>query len=109
MRKKETSLFTCFIGLTTSYDSVDRTLLCTVLSRFGVPPRVVTVIRQSHDSMRACACRWMMASARKKACVLAPSLFIMFLTAVRRAAEKCFISDAAIMGGVVQLQLQRNK
>ena len=53
-RKKDTPLFMCFIDLTKAYDSVDRTLLWTVLARFGIPPRMLAVIRQFHDGMRAC-------------------------------------------------------
>ena len=37
-----------------AYDSVKRTLLWTVLARFGVPQNMISVIRQFHDSMRAC-------------------------------------------------------
>ena len=53
-RKKDTPLYLCFIDLTKAYDSVDRTLLRDVLARFGVPPRMLTVIRQFHGGMRAC-------------------------------------------------------
>ena len=53
-RKKDTPLFMCFIDLTKAYDSVDRTLLCTALARFGIPSRMLAVIRQFRDGMRAC-------------------------------------------------------
>lgn len=36
------------------YDSVDRSLLSQVLTRFGVPPRIIARIRQFQDGMRAC-------------------------------------------------------
>ena len=52
-RKKDTPLFMCFIDLTKAYDSVDRTLW-TVLARFRISPRMLAVIRQFHDGMRAC-------------------------------------------------------
>ena len=52
--RKDTPLFMCFTDLTKAYDSVDRTLLWTVLARFGIPPRMLAVIRQFHDGMRAC-------------------------------------------------------
>ena len=54
-RKKRIPLYVCFINLTIAYDSVDRTLLWTVLARFGVPHNIISVVRQFHDGMRACA------------------------------------------------------
>ena len=52
--RKDTSLFMCFIDLTKACDSVDRTLLWTAFARFGVTPRMLAVIRQFHDGLRAC-------------------------------------------------------
>ena len=43
----------CSIDLQKAYDSVDRELLWEVLARFGVPEKMLTVIRQFHDGMRA--------------------------------------------------------
>ena len=42
-----------FIDLAKAYDFVDRVLLWDVLGRFGVPPRMVKVIRMFYDGMRA--------------------------------------------------------
>ena len=53
-RKKRISLYVCFIDLTKSNGSVDRTLPWTVLARFGMPQNTISVIRQFHDGMRAC-------------------------------------------------------
>ena len=46
-RKKQISLYVCFIDITKAYDSVDRTPLWTVLARFGVPQNMISVIRHS--------------------------------------------------------------
>ena len=54
LARKDAPLYMCFIDLTITYDSVDQTLLWDVLARFGVPPRMLAVIRQSHDGMQAC-------------------------------------------------------
>ena len=54
LAQKRIPLYVCFINLTKEYDSVDRTLLWTVLARFGVPQNMISVIRQLHDGMRAC-------------------------------------------------------
>ena len=52
-RKAGMSPFTCFIDLQKAYDTVDRTLLCQVLTRIGVVPQMIAIIRQFHDGMRA--------------------------------------------------------
>ena len=38
-------LYTCFVDLQNAYDSVDCSLLCVVLARFGVPPVMVDIAR----------------------------------------------------------------
>ena len=53
-RKKRIPLYVCFIDLTKAYDSVDQTLLWTVLARFGLPQITISVIHQFHKGMRAC-------------------------------------------------------
>ena len=50
-RKKQIPLYLCFIDLTQAYDSVHRTLLWTVLARFGAPQIIISVIRQFHGGM----------------------------------------------------------
>ena len=50
-RKARVSLHMCFIDLQKAYDTVDRTLLWQVLTRIGVPPQMIAVIRQFHDGM----------------------------------------------------------
>ena len=52
-RTSNTSLEICFIDLGKAYDSVDRVLLWEELTRFGVPPRMIKVIRMFHNDMRA--------------------------------------------------------
>ena len=53
-RKKRIPLYVCFNDLTKAYDSVDRTLLWTVLARFGVPQVTISAVHQFHDGMREC-------------------------------------------------------
>ena len=91
-RKKDTPLFMCFIDLTKAYDSVDHTLLWTVLARFGIPLRMLAVVRQFHDGMRACVrlddreCSdvFDVEQGLRQGCVLAPLLFNIFFAAVLR-------------------------
>ena len=63
-RTSNTSLEICFIDLAKAYDSVDRVLLWGLLARFGVPPRMIKVIRMFHDGMRA-SYSWMMEISRR--------------------------------------------
>ena len=76
----------CFIDLIKAYDSVDRKLLWDVLARFGVPPRMLAVVRQFHDGMQACvglddgegSDMFDVGQGLRQGCVLAPPLFNMF-------------------------------
>ena len=52
-RTSNTQLEICFIDLAKVYDSVDCVLLWEVHARFGVPLRMIKVIRMFHDGMRA--------------------------------------------------------
>ena len=52
-RKKDTTLYRCFIDFTKDNDSVDRSLLWDVFARVGVLPRMLAVICQFHDGMQA--------------------------------------------------------
>ena len=89
-RKKRIPLYVCFIDLTKVYDSVDRTLLWTVLARFGVPQNMISVIRQFHDGLRACvrlddrvSSGWFaVEQGLRHRCVLALLLFNIFFAAV---------------------------
>ena len=110
-RKKRIPLYVCFIDLTKAYDSVDRTLLWTVLARFGVPQIMISVIRQIHDGMRACVrlddrvcSRWFaVKQGLRQACVLARVLFNIFFAAVINLASMRFKADRGIMDALVHL------
>ena len=54
LAQNNTPLFMSFMDLPKAHDSVDRTLPWAVLDRFGIPPRMLAVIRQFHDGLRAC-------------------------------------------------------
>ena len=77
----------CLIDLAKAYDSVDRVLLWEILARFGVPPRMIKVIRMFHDGMRARAqlddgdfSAWFnVCQGLRQGCVLSPLLFNIFL------------------------------
>ena len=114
-QKKRTPLYVCFIDLTKAYDSVDRTLLWTVLARFGVPQIMISVIRQFHDGMRACVrlddrvySRWFaVEQGLRQGCVLAPLLFNIFFAAVINLASTRFKADKGVIEALVHLRKKR--
>ena len=115
-RKKRIPLYVWFIGLTKAYDSVDRTLLWTVLARFGVPQIMISVIRQFHDDgMRACVrlddrvcSRWFaVEQGLRQGCVLAPLLFNIFFAAVINLASARVKADKGLMDTLVHLRKKR--
>ena len=89
-RTSNTSLEICFIDLAKAYDSVDLVLLWEVLARFGVPPRMIKVIRMFHDGMSARVqlndgdfSAWFnVCQGLRQGCVLSPLSFNIFFAAV---------------------------
>ena len=115
-QKKRIPLYVCFfIDLTKACDSVDRTLLWTVLARFSVPQMMISVICRFHDGMRACVrlddrvcSRWFaVEQGLRQGCVLAPLLFSIFFAAVINLASTRFKADKGIMDALVHLRKKR--
>ena len=100
-RVRKIPLYLCFIDLQKAYDSVDRELLWVVLARFGVPEKMLTVIRQFHEGMRARVrthdgehSEWFAVTHElRQGCVLSPLLFNIFLAAVTHAVVIRFSED----------------
>ena len=115
-RRKWIPLYVCFIGLTKAYDSVDRTLLWTVLARFGVSQIMISVIRQFHDGMRAfvrlddrvCSRWFAVEQGLRQGCVLAPLLFNVLFAVFINLASTCFKADKGIiMDALIHLRKER--
>ena len=102
----------CFVDLQKAYDTVDRTLLWQVLTRIGVPPQMIAVIRQFHDGMRACVRRddgvcsdWFeVEQGLRQGCVLSPLLFNIFFAAVLNVVLQRFSEEPAILAELVHLK-----
>ena len=106
-RKAGVQLFLYFIDIQRPV-TVDRNLLWRVLSRLGVPPQMITVIREFHDRMKACVrssdgtCSKPFEVNRglRQGCVLSPPLFNIFIIVVPQR----FSEDADILVELVHLQ-----
>ena len=102
----------CFIDLQKAYDTVDHTLPWQVLTRIGVPPQMIAVIRQIHDGMRACVrpddgvCSdWFeVEQGLRQGCVLSPLLFNIFFAAVLNVILQRFSEDPAILAELAHLK-----
>ena len=111
-RKAGVSLFMRFIDLQKAYDTVDRTLLWQVLTRIGVPPQMIAVIRQFHDGMRACVrpddgiCSDLFEAEQglRQGCVLSPLLFNIVFAAVLNAVLQRFSEEPTILAELVHLK-----
>ena len=111
-REAGVSLHMCFVDLQKAYDTVDRTLLWQVLTRIGVPPQMIAVIRQFHDGMRACVrpddgvCSdWFeVEQGLRQGCVLSPLLFNIFFAAVLNVVLQRFSEEPAILAELVHLK-----
>ena len=53
-RKEHVPLYMFFVDLQKAYESIDRVFLWAILNRLGVSPKIISIIRQFHDGMRAC-------------------------------------------------------
>ena len=111
-RKAGVSLHMCFIDLQKTYDTVDRTLLWQALTRIGVPPQMIAVIRQFHDGMRAyvrldadvCSDWFEVEQGLRQGCVLSPLLFNIFFAAVLDVILQRFSGEPAILAELVHLK-----
>ena len=110
-RTSNTYLEICFIDLAKAYDSVDRVLLWEVLARFGVPPRMIKVIRMFHDGVRARVqlddgdfSAWFnVCQGLRQECVLSPLLFNISFVAVIIVFLQRFVEDLLIVSDLVYL------
>lgn len=110
-RDKDIPMFVCFIDLMKAYDSVDRPLLWKVLARFGVPEKMIAVIRAFHDGMRAAVRiddelseEIDITRGLRQGCVLAPLLFNLFFAAVLAVAVERFMSNEDVVRDLINIK-----
>ena len=101
-----------FIELQKAYDTVDRTLLWQILTRIGVPPQMIAVVRQFHDGMGACerpddgVCSdWFgVELGLRQGCGLSLPLFNIFFAAVLTVVLQRFSDDTVILAELTHLK-----
>ena len=109
---KNTPLYLCFVDLQKAYDTVDRELLWQVLSKSGVPDKMIAIIRAFHSGMRASVrvgadgeqSDWFAVNTGlRQGCVLAPLLFNIFFGAVLFEVERQWLLDPQIRADLVDI------
>lgn len=82
-------LYIAFIDLTKAFDSVNRPLLWKILAKIGCPDKFIRILRLFHDDMSATVLSngiltepFMVTSGVKQGCVIAPTLFSVFIATV---------------------------
>ncbi len=88
-REQNKDLYVAFIDLSKAFDTINRELLWKNLSKLGVSPKFLSILRQLHDGMQARVLTGELQSESfevnvgvKQGCVLAPVLFNIFLSAI---------------------------
>ena len=78
-----------FIDFRKAFDTVDRALLWKVLNTYGCPPRLAKIVQEFHDGTKGKVAvgrqrseEFTISHGTKQGCVLAPTLFTLFLTVV---------------------------
>lgn len=81
-------LYMVFVDFTKAFDTVNRTALWKLLQRYGCPEKFTTLIKALHENMQArvslngeLSDPFTVSNGVKQGCVLAPTLFSLFLTA----------------------------
>lgn len=88
-REQQRSMMMVFFDLQKAFDSVPRDALWRVLTKFGCPPVFVQLIQGLHDDMKGSVVHctslsppFPISTGVKQGCILAPTLFTLYLTAV---------------------------
>ncbi len=111
-REKDIALFMCFIDLMKAYDTVKRGMLWRILARFGVPKKLIAIIRAFHDGMRArvrlddgALSVWFpVKEGLRQGCVLAPLLFNIYFSAVLMIAAQKIETDEVARNALIKIR-----
>ena len=88
-REHGKSLYVLFVDLRKAYDSVSRQALWKVLEKYGVPEKMLNVVKSFHEGMHAevrvgstVTDRFEVRNGLRQGCTLAPTLFNIYFSAM---------------------------
>lgn len=118
-REQHQDLYMAFIDLTKAFDTVDRKSLWNILGKIGCPPKFVTMVRLLHEEMSASVLvdgqqseSFKVQTGVKQGCVIAPTLFSIYLFAVLYLVKQELPSGIGLnyrIGDLFNLQRLRAK
>jgi len=92
--EQQQPLYMVFIDFTKAFDTVDRNMLWKVLEHYGCPDNIVKIMQEFHNGMQATVRvdgdtteSFPVCHGVKQGCVLAPTLFGIYLAAVLEVAS----------------------
>ena len=102
-REHHKDLYIAFIDLSKAFDTINRELLWKHLSKLGVPPKFLSILRQLHDRMQARVLTGEIQSeffevkvGVKQGCVLAPVLFNILLSAITSLLHRVIVNEDGV-------------
>ena len=94
MREQNMVLYTAFIDLTKTFDTVHRKGHWRILSRLGCPPKSLTILQQLHTGQQGqvkhngeFSDSFLIENGVKQGCILAPTLLAIFFSVILREAK----------------------
>lgn len=94
-QEQNCALYMAFFDLSKAFDSIHRPLLWEILKKYGCPTKFINVVRLFHDDMEAAVINGNSTSDKfpvrvgvKQGCVIAPTLFSIFLAAMLEYIDK---------------------
>lgn len=92
-----------FFDLEKAFDSICRETLWRILAKFGLPSRFISIVRALHDGMTGqvlyrgtTSPEFSIQTGVKQGCVLAPTLFSLYLAALHQTLPETATSDVNI-------------
>ena len=102
-REQRQDIFIAFVDLAKAFDTVNRDMLWKVLEKIGCPPRFMAIIKDFHNGMSARVSAGGLLSNEfevsvgvKQGCVLAPTIFNIYLAAITLLARYNLSPDNSI-------------
>lgn len=101
--EKRKQLHFAFLDISKAYDSVDRPAMWKILKKFGLPNKIIDVIKSLHMGQQGRIIQngqlsrpFEIKSGLRQGCVLAPTLFLLYMEAITRRMKEHLSTNVGI-------------